>query len=113
MERSLNLVADAIEKAEQDGKKTVREDSSLTNSQINSGKPIHVATFSSSHSTSQIDANKGKTLRKSYIKEDDDIVISSDGDDITISIMRKKMYLKKKSTPKKISLLKNIKKGKN
>ncbi|GER26293.1 tyrosine-protein kinase transforming protein, partial [Striga asiatica] len=51
-----------------------KEDSSLTNSQINSGNPIHVATFSNSDSTSKIDANKGKRLRKSSIKEDDDIV---------------------------------------
>ncbi|GER50332.1 1-phosphatidylinositol 4,5-bisphosphate phosphodiesterase zeta-1, partial [Striga asiatica] len=63
----------------------------------NLGNPIHVATFSNSHSTSKIDANKGKRLRKSSIKEDDDIFISSDDDDTTISIMRKKMYLKKKN----------------
>ncbi|GER39870.1 P-loop containing nucleoside triphosphatehydrolases superfamily protein [Striga asiatica] len=109
MEGSLNLVADAIERAEQDGKKLLEM---THHSQINSINPIHVATSSNSHSTFKIDANKRKILRKSSIKEDDDIVISSDDDDITISTMRKKMDLKKKSTLKKISLLKIIKKEK-
>ncbi|GER38903.1 integrator complex subunit 10 [Striga asiatica] len=114
MEGSLNLVADAIERAEQDGKKLLEKTHHSQTHKLTVEIPSTLlATFSNSHPTSKIDANKGEISRKSSIKEDDDIVISSDDDDITFSIMRKKMYLKKKSTFKKISLLKNIKKEKN